>query len=249
METISVSEPTFEPTASFSFADPEPTFVDEEGGDNESFERRDDGSDSSSDSGDNENGTIGGIDGNTFGPAGGDSGAPGTAGGDAGAPAPSGGDSGVPAPSGGDSSAPAPAGGDSGAPGPVGGDSGAPGPVGGDSGAPGPVGGDFGADSSRRIKRASFTLQNGLDAQKLNAQFATLTASSPCTEGTSSCVNGQFAQCSGGKLALSQCAAGTQCFALPLVNDVGTSITCDTQADAQARIAATGAAGGITGSG
>lgn len=239
METISVSEPTFEPTASISFADPEPTSIDEEGGDNESFERRDDGSDSSSDSGDNENGTIGGIDGNTFGPAGGDSGAPGTAGGDAGAPAPSGGDSGVPAPSGGDSSAPAPAGGDSGA----------PGPVGGDSGAPGPVGGDFGAESSRRIKRASFTLQNGLDAQKLNAQFATLTASSPCTEGTSSCVNGQFAQCSGGKLALSQCAAGTQCFALPLVNDVGTSITCDTQADAQARIAATGAAGGITGSG
>lgn len=36
---------------------------------------------------------------------------------------------------------------------------------------------------------------------------------------------------------------------LPLVNKAGTSITCDTVADAEARIAAAGASGGLVGSG
>lgn len=43
------------------------------------------------------------------------------------------------------------------------------------------------------------------------------------------------------------CAATTQCFALPLVNKAGTSLACTTESDATARIAAAGAAGGITG--
>jgi hypothetical protein len=96
---------------------------------------------------------------------------------------------------------------------------------------------------------SNFALQNGKDAQKLNAQFATLSASSSCTEGQNACVNGGFAQCVGGKFAITQCAATTTCAALPLVNSPGTSITCTTPADATSRIAATGATGGITGSG
>lgn len=115
-------------------------------------------------------------------------------------------------------------------------------------------------------RRASFTKQNGLDAQKLNAKFQTLSASSSCTSGQNACVNGQFAQCVNGKFALTACAGGLTCFALPLVNSAGTrfvqlhavifdvvltrfttSITCDTQADAVARIANTGATGGLTG--
>ncbi|KAF8516012.1 hypothetical protein BU17DRAFT_51227, partial [Hysterangium stoloniferum] len=48
-------------------------------------------------------------------------------------------------------------------------------------------------------------------------------------------------QCSGGKFLLTSCAVGTICVALPLVNKPGTSITCDTTADRDARIAATGA--------
>ncbi|KAJ8690962.1 hypothetical protein PTI98_010579 [Pleurotus ostreatus] len=88
----------------------------------------------------------------------------------------------------------------------------------------------------------SFTLANGQDAIALNAKFAGLTATSPCNDGEQACVNGQFGQCVGGKFALTGCAGGTQCFALPLVNSRGTSITCSTAADAQARIAATGAA-------
>jgi hypothetical protein len=48
-------------------------------------------------------------------------------------------------------------------------------------------------------KRASFTEANGQAAQALTAKFATLTESSPCTEGENACLNdGRFAQCSNG---------------------------------------------------
>jgi len=94
---------------------------------------------------------------------------------------------------------------------------------------------------------SSFKLTNGQDAQKLNAQFATLSATGSCTEGDQACVSGGFAQCVGGKFVIAQCSGGTQCFALPLVNKAGTSLSCTTQADAQSRIEATGATGGITG--
>lgn len=112
-------------------------------------------------------------------------------------------------------------------------------------------------------------LANGQAAQKLNAQFATLTAGSSCngmylcsstntirhltplfsyTAGENACVNGQFAQCVGGKFVLSPCASTLQCYALPLLLKTGTSVTCDTEADAETRIANSGATGGITGS-
>ncbi|EIN07248.1 hypothetical protein PUNSTDRAFT_135934 [Punctularia strigosozonata HHB-11173 SS5] len=96
-------------------------------------------------------------------------------------------------------------------------------------------------------KRAEFTLQNGKDAQALNAKFASLTADAPCTDGQTECVNGQLSQCVGGQRLLSPCAAGLSCVALPLVNSPGTSITCDTIADAEARISTTGATGGLNG--
>ncbi|THH13864.1 hypothetical protein EW146_g6402 [Bondarzewia mesenterica] len=96
-------------------------------------------------------------------------------------------------------------------------------------------------------RRAAFTQQNGQDAQALNAQFQELSTNSPCTDGDNACVNGGFAQCIGGTFSVTQCASGLQCFALPLVNSPGTSITCDTEADATNRIAATGAAGGLFG--
>ncbi|KAG2142902.1 uncharacterized protein EDB93DRAFT_598676 [Suillus bovinus] len=93
----------------------------------------------------------------------------------------------------------------------------------------------------------NFKLTNGQDAQKLNAQFATLTATSLCTGGTNACINGAFAQCVGGSYVTQSCGSGLICAALPLVNSAGTSITCTTNADALARIAATGAQGGLTG--
>ncbi|KAH9980868.1 hypothetical protein BGW80DRAFT_1266830 [Lactifluus volemus] len=96
-------------------------------------------------------------------------------------------------------------------------------------------------------RRAAFSLKNGQDAQALNKKFQSLTPNSPCTSGEEACVNGKLAQCVGNKFAITPCSATLQCFALPLVNKPGTSITCDTNQDAQSRIAATGAQGGITG--
>jgi hypothetical protein len=71
-------------------------------------------------------------------------------------------------------------------------------------------------------RRAAFTLQNGKDAQAQNAQFQTLTADSPCTDGQQACVQNQFAQCVGGKFEATPCSGGLQCFALPLVDKAGT---------------------------
>lgn len=71
----------------------------------------------------------------------------------------------------------------------------------------------------------------------------------PFAVGEAACVDGGFAQCVGGSFVVSQCSGDLQCFALPLVNSPGTSITCTTAADAEARISASGATGGITGNG
>ena len=47
------------------------------------------------------------------------------------------------------------------------------------------------------------------------------------------CVNSKFVK-------LSDCAGGLSCHVLPLVNKPGTSVSCDTEADKQARFAAAG---------
>ncbi|KAI9450954.1 proline-rich protein [Russula earlei] len=91
-----------------------------------------------------------------------------------------------------------------------------------------------------------FAFQNGQDAQALNQKFQTLTVDSPCNDGEEACVNGDFAQCEGGKFVTTPCSSSSslKCVALPLVNSRGTSITCDTQSDADARIAEALASGG-----
>ncbi|KAI0699627.1 hypothetical protein C8T65DRAFT_659253 [Cerioporus squamosus] len=104
------------------------------------------------------------------------------------------------------------------------------------------------AATTTAASSSNFQLQNALDAQKLNAQFATLTADSTCSEGDQACIDSGFAMCVGGKFVNMGCAATTKCFALPLVNKEGTSIACTTEDDAASRIAAPGATGGITGS-
>ncbi|KAJ7588130.1 hypothetical protein C8J56DRAFT_860838 [Mycena floridula] len=104
------------------------------------------------------------------------------------------------------------------------------------------------ASSSGSGSSTSFQLQNALDAQALNAKFASLTADSTCTDGEQACVAGAFAQCVGGKFSTTSCGA-LQCVALPLVNKAGTSITCDTEADAIARIQAAGGSASLTGDG
>jgi hypothetical protein len=97
------------------------------------------------------------------------------------------------------------------------------------------------AVAARPARRASFTLENGQDAIALNNQFQSLTASSPCQSGENACVGNSFAQCDGANFVLTPCPSSTICAALPLINSPGTSIACTTQADLDARIAATGA--------
>ena len=113
-------------------------------------------------------------------------------------------------------------------------------------------------------KRASFTLQNGRDAQALNRKFQSLSANAPCNSGENACINGGFAQCANGRWVTFPCNAGLKCFALPLVlspqapglspslhsitesiidREYLRSLVCDTEADAAARIASTGAGG------
>jgi len=89
-----------------------------------------------------------------------------------------------------------------------------------------------------------FAFQNGQDAQALNQKFQTLTKDSPCQGNDQACVQGQFAQCVGGKFVTTPCSGNEQCFVLPLVNSRGTSITCDTPADANQRIATALGSGG-----
>lgn len=94
---------------------------------------------------------------------------------------------------------------------------------------------------------SGFQVLNGQAAQKLNAYFATLTPNSACTEGQNACVNNNFAQCIEGKFVLQPCGASSVCVALPLVNSMGTSTTCDTESDALTRFSNSGVSGGLTG--
>ncbi|KAJ4464021.1 hypothetical protein C8J55DRAFT_443015, partial [Lentinula edodes] len=99
----------------------------------------------------------------------------------------------------------------------------------------------------RRAASVEVQKQNGLMAQAQNAAFAAMTENSTCTTGQDACVNGAFAQCTGSTFSLTPCSAGLSCFALPLLNSNGTSISCDTEADVEARIQAAGVEGGIFG--
>ncbi|CAG8762656.1 26486_t:CDS:2, partial [Dentiscutata erythropus] len=78
--------------------------------------------------------------------------------------------------------------------------------------------------------------ENADQADAENEKFSSLTPDSPCKIGQNACVNGEFAQCPNGKFVLFPCAATEQCFSLPLVLSRGTSLTCDTPADKDARL-------------
>ncbi|TEB30004.1 hypothetical protein FA13DRAFT_1609448, partial [Coprinellus micaceus] len=90
--------------------------------------------------------------------------------------------------------------------------------------------------------------KNALEAQQYNARFATIKATDACQGSEMACVEGAFASCVNGKWSVQKCSTGTQCFALPLVAKAGTSLACDTQADANLRFTDAGVTGGITGS-
>jgi len=105
------------------------------------------------------------------------------------------------------------------------------------------------AASTGTTATTGFQHQNALDAQAANRKDATLTLDSPCTDGENACIDGGFAMCDHGKFVNLNCAGGTQCVQLPLVNKAGISPSCTTVADADNRFKAAGVTGGPNGSG
>ncbi|KAK9330952.1 glycoside hydrolase superfamily [Lipomyces starkeyi] len=87
---------------------------------------------------------------------------------------------------------------------------------------------------------ASNTSSNSSDCSNLtgvslancqNAYFATLSASSSCSDGTIACVEGLFAKCDGTVWVTFACPSGTVCTALPNGDTTYAIVTCDTEAD------------------
>ncbi|RGB39969.1 hypothetical protein C1646_597392, partial [Rhizophagus diaphanus] len=77
---------------------------------------------------------------------------------------------------------------------------------------------------------------NAREATLLNKKFNKLKENSPCKTDEVACIKGKFAKCDQGKFVLTSCGVTTKCFALPLVNSLGTSVTCTTSEDAFNRI-------------
>jgi len=73
--------------------------------------------------------------------------------------------------------------------------------------------------------------QNGPAAKALNEQYATLTASSPCSGGDIACIGGQFASCWGGSYHLYSCPGDWTCAAIPNEWSSGTTTGCDSPDD------------------
>ncbi|KAL7284002.1 hypothetical protein ACG7TL_001275 [Trametes sanguinea] len=88
-------------------------------------------------------------------------------------------------------------------------------------------------------------LQNGKDAQVLNAEFAKLNASDSCDAGEVACLGASVAQCVNGTWKAEACPKSLFCFALPSVREEGTVISCTSNTTALSVISASGATGGI----
>ena len=91
-------------------------------------------------------------------------------------------------------------------------------------------------EATNNTTSCGFEHTNALAAIALNSQFAKLKPNSNCTINEIACVDGDFAQCPYGEFILTSCGTELKCFALPLVNSNGTTITCDTPSDALNRI-------------
>lgn len=103
----------------------------------------------------------------------------------------------------------------------------------------------FSRPLSRRQLSGDPLLQNGLEAQKLNAAFQTLNATDSCTNDDVACVDGSLALCRDNSWVTQDCPATLQCFAIPDVDQGGVTIGCTSPDTAAGLIEATGAQGGV----
>ncbi|KAM6492558.1 hypothetical protein JOM56_012282 [Amanita muscaria] len=94
---------------------------------------------------------------------------------------------------------------------------------------------------------------NGLEAQRLNAQFKMLRPSDSCPiDGQKACIpsHSTIALCKSGKWHTTSppCLATLNCFAIPLLTTTGTIITCTSLKSAESILSSVGVTGGIAGS-
>ncbi|KAI0938415.1 hypothetical protein AcW1_001847 [Taiwanofungus camphoratus] len=102
-----------------------------------------------------------------------------------------------------------------------------------------------GAVPMRSLDPMTF-FQNGLDAQRQNAEFAALNVTNHCQPKERACITGSLAHCVCGAWVVAPCPASEQCFALPSIKENGTVLTCTTEATAMSIMNATGVQGGLT---
>ncbi|KAJ7512517.1 hypothetical protein B0H11DRAFT_484493 [Mycena galericulata] len=74
-------------------------------------------------------------------------------------------------------------------------------------------------------------LENAITAQFMNQQFAALSETDPCTGNATACIGGSFAMCVSEAWALTPCASGLVCAALPQSSTLGTVLSCDSLSD------------------
>ncbi|KAL1943869.1 hypothetical protein VTO73DRAFT_3687 [Trametes versicolor] len=92
---------------------------------------------------------------------------------------------------------------------------------------------------------AATFLQNGMEAQILNAEFASLNASASCDSGEMACIGASVAHCVNSTWTQEACPKSLSCFALPSVREEGTVLSCTTNTTAFSVINASGATGGV----
>ncbi|KAI0634800.1 hypothetical protein C8Q77DRAFT_1277681 [Trametes polyzona] len=88
-------------------------------------------------------------------------------------------------------------------------------------------------------------LQNGQEAQALNAAFAKLKPSDACNSGEMACIGASIAHCVNSTWKEEACYKSLFCFALPSVREEGTTLSCTSNTTALSVIRATGVTGGI----
>ncbi len=93
------------------------------------------------------------------------------------------------------------------------------------------------AQSSKSSSAATPSSTSAVDkAKAMNAQFATIKPTDPCTSNTDGCVNKQFAQCVNGAWQILGCAQGLVCAAIPDLPSNSVVVICDTQEDIDGRL-------------
>jgi len=105
-------------------------------------------------------------------------------------------------------------------------------------------GGQDGGENVNTVDTGTI-LDNALEAQTLNTQFASMTIADSCTDGDVACIGGAIAFCANSAWETQNCPSNLTCLAAPSLSDSGVIVGCTTQSDVDTLINEAGAAAGI----